>query len=80
MSYISHVTGHGLLKLMRPAKELTYRIERLPEVPEVLSFLVAQAGLDPHAAYSTFNMGSGYALYCAGGEAEAILPIAEGLG
>ena len=65
VTYVSHVTGHGLLKLMRPAKPLTYRIERLPEVPEVLSFLVAQAGLDPHAAYSTFNMGSGYALYCA---------------
>ena len=40
---------------------LTYRIERLPEVPEVLSFLVEQAGLDAAAAYSTFNMGSGYA-------------------
>ncbi len=40
------MTGHGLLKLMRPAKPLTYRIDSLPEVPEVLSFLVAQAGLD----------------------------------
>ena len=33
VTYMSHVTGHGLLKLMRPAKPLTYRIERLPEVP-----------------------------------------------
>ena len=24
--YMSHVTGHGLLKLMRPARPLTYRI------------------------------------------------------
>jgi phosphoribosylformylglycinamidine cyclo-ligase len=80
VTYLSHVTGHGLLKLMRPAKALTYRIERLPEVPEVLSFLVAQAALDPHAAYSTFNMGSGYAIYCGKGDATAILRIAEGLG
>jgi phosphoribosylformylglycinamidine cyclo-ligase len=57
ISYISHVTGHGLLKLMRPARALTYRIERLPEVPEVLGFLAGEAGLDAHAAYSTFNMG-----------------------
>jgi phosphoribosylformylglycinamidine cyclo-ligase len=49
-------------------------------VPEVLSFLVAQAGLDAHAAYSTFNMGSGYALYCAAGEGGAIVRTAEGLG
>ncbi len=80
VTYLSHVTGHGLLKLMRPAKPLTYRIQRLPEVPEVLRFLVAEAELDAHAAYSTFNMGSGYAIYCANGDARAVLEIAQGLG
>jgi phosphoribosylformylglycinamidine cyclo-ligase len=80
LTYMSHVTGHGLLKLMRPAKPLTYRIEQLPEVPEVLSFLVADAGLDRHAAYSTFNMGSGYAVYCKQGAGEAIVEIASELG
>ena len=30
VTYISHITGHGLLKLMRPRSALTYRIERLP--------------------------------------------------
>ena len=73
LTYISHVTGHGLLKLMRPPKALTYRIERLPDVPEVLAFLVEQAGLDAHAAYSTFNMGSGYALYCPAGGGEQLV-------
>ncbi len=80
LRYISHITGHGLLKLMRPPRALTYRIERLPEVPEVLSFLVDRAELDAHAAYSTFNMGSGYALYCAPGAGEAIVLLAERLG
>jgi phosphoribosylformylglycinamidine cyclo-ligase len=80
LTYISHVTGHGLLKLMRPAKQLTYRIERLPAVPPVLEFLVSEAELDDHAAYSTFNMGSGYALYCAAGSGAAIASIAEGVG
>ena len=80
LRYISHITGHGLLKLMRPPRALTYRIERLPPVPAVLSFLVEQARLDAHAAYSTFNMGSGYALYCAAGAGEAIVAIAERLG
>ncbi len=80
LRYISHITGHGLLKLMRPSRALTYRIERLPPVPAVLSFLVEQARLDAHAAYSTFNMGSGYAFYCAPGTGEAIVAIAEGLG
>jgi phosphoribosylformylglycinamidine cyclo-ligase len=79
-TYISHVTGHGLLKLMRPPAALSYRIERLPPVPEVLEFLVAEAGLDAHAAYSTFNMGSGYAIYCAAGDGEATVRTAEALG
>jgi phosphoribosylformylglycinamidine cyclo-ligase len=80
VSYMSHISGHGLLKLMRSPKPLTYRIERLPDVPRVLSFLAAEAGLDAHTAYATFNMGSGYAIYCAAGRGEAIARIATGLG
>jgi phosphoribosylformylglycinamidine cyclo-ligase len=77
LTYISHVTGHGLLKLMRAPTPLTYRVRRLPEVPEVLEFLVAEAGLDAHAAYSTFNMGAGMALYCGAGHGEEIVRIAR---
>ena len=80
LSYISHVTGHGLLKLMRPPRALTYRIEQLPAVPEVLAFLVAEAGLDAEAAHSTFNMGAGYALYCRPGEGAEIVALAARLG
>jgi phosphoribosylformylglycinamidine cyclo-ligase len=80
LSYISHVTGHGLLKLMRPARPLRYRVERLPEVPEVLAFLVERAGLDAHAAYSTFNMGVGYALYCRAGAGGELVALASELG
>ncbi len=80
LHYISHITGHGMLKLMRPQRELGYVIERLPAVPEVLSFLVAEAGLEPAAAYSTFNMGAGYALYCAAGAGEQVAATARALG
>jgi phosphoribosylformylglycinamidine cyclo-ligase len=80
VSYLSHITGHGLLKLMRPSKALTYRILDLPPVPEVLAFLVERAGLDAHAAYSTFNMGSGYAVYCQSGSGEAVVALARDLG
>ncbi len=80
VSYYSHVTGHGLLKLMRPSRALTYRIEALPEVPEVLAFLAEQAGLDAHAAYSTLNMGSGFAVYTAAGTGNQVVEIARGLG
>lgn len=80
LTYISHITGHGLLKLMRKPKPLRYRIWKLPETPEVLSFLATEAGLEAKAAYSTFNMGAGYALYCAAGAGAAIVELAGGLG
>lgn len=80
VSYLSHVTGHGLLKLMRPSRELTYRIAALPDVPEVLRFLQQQAGMTDEAAYRTFNMGSGYAVYTAAGSGAEVVRIAEQLG
>jgi phosphoribosylformylglycinamidine cyclo-ligase len=78
--YLSHITGHGLLKLMRPSRDLTYRIDELPDVPEVLAFLAAQAEMTRRAAYSTFNMGAGFAVYCAPGEGQRVVRLATELG
>jgi phosphoribosylformylglycinamidine cyclo-ligase len=75
--YLSHITGHGLLKLMRPRRELTYTVARLPEVPEVLEFLVERTEMSSAAAYSTFNMGCGFAVYCAEGSGDEVVRIAE---
>jgi phosphoribosylformylglycinamidine cyclo-ligase len=78
--YLSHITGHGLLKLMRPRRELGYRIWQLPEVPEVLAFLAEQAGLSTPEAYSTLNMGAGFAVYCAPGASDVVTRLASELG
>jgi len=78
--YASHITGHGLRKIMRADRELTYRVDRLPEVPEVLAFLVDTAGLDPRDAYATFNMGAGFAVFTAPGAAGAVEAAAREAG
>ncbi len=78
--YLSHITGHGLLKLMRPAAQLRYRIDALPPVPEVLGFLVEQAEMDAEAAHSTFNMGAGFAVYCRPGSGALVVELAGRLG
>ena len=80
LHYLSHVTGHGLRKLMRADRELTYRVERLPEVPEVLAFLAARAGLSRAEAYATLNMGAGFACFVAAGSGDAVVALAGGLG
>jgi len=76
--YLSHITGHGLLKLMRPRRELSYTIHRLPPVPPVLAHLVAATEMTPASAYSTLNMGAGFAVYCAPGCGEEVVRIASG--
>jgi phosphoribosylformylglycinamidine cyclo-ligase len=78
--YLSHITGHGLLKLMRPRRELGYEITRLPEVPEVLAFLAEHNGMTPREAYSTLNMGAGFAVYGAPGSGARVVEVARQLG
>ncbi len=80
LTYLSHITGHGLLKLMRPQRELTYRIRALPPVPPVLAFLAAQAELDAAAAHSTLNMGAGFAVYCRPEGGARVVATAQELG
>ena len=77
VTYMSHLTGHGFLKLMRPTHPLTYRIDQLLPAPEVLQFLVEQAQMEPRVAYSTFNMGHGFAIYCRPGEGDKIVKSAR---
>ena len=78
--YLSHITGHGFQKLMRARHGFTYRVTALPDVPEVLEFMVAHAGMAPAEAYKTFNMGCGFTVYCAAGDGEAVVRAAQGLG
>jgi phosphoribosylformylglycinamidine cyclo-ligase len=79
-SYLSHITGHGVRKLMRAPAELTYVIDELPPVPEVLAFLAEHAGIDQREAYGTFNMGAGFAVYVAAEHAQDVVDAAAARG
>lgn len=78
--YAANVTGHGWRKLMRHPAALTYRLHTVPPVPPVLAFIQQACGLDDRAAWSTFNMGAGFALYVAPQDAEATVAIARKAG
>lgn len=80
ISYFSHITGHGFLKVMRPPRPLTYRLHELPPVPPVLAFLAEQTEMTDHDAYSTLNMGAGWAVYCRPGDGARVVATAERLG
>jgi len=75
--YCANITGHGWRKLLRHPASLTYRIRRVPEVPQVLKFIQQQAQQDDREAYSTLNMGAGFALFVPAGEAERTVAVAR---
>jgi phosphoribosylformylglycinamidine cyclo-ligase len=78
--YCANITGHGWRKLLRHQSQLTYRIRAVPEVPPVLRFIQQQARQDDREAYSTLNMGAGFALFVAAGDAQRTVEIARSLG
>jgi len=80
VTYLSHITGHGLRKLMRARHDVTYVLEALPEVPEVLTFIVEQLAMDDREAYGTFNMGAGFAVYCRPEAARDVAQAAQAVG
>lgn len=80
VTYLSHITGHGLRKVMRARKELTYRIHSLPPVPEVLAFIAERTGMGPREAYGTFNMGAGFAVFCRAGSGQDVIEAASEAG
>ncbi len=78
--YCANITGHGWRKLLRHPGRFTYRIMQLPPVPPVLEFTAKHAGHDAQEAYSTFNMGAGFALFVAAEDAERTAAVARAQG
>jgi len=77
LRYGVNVTGHGWRKLLRHPRAYTYRIHTVPPVPPVLRFMQQQAGLSDHEAYSTLNMGAGFACIVATDEAQQAVEVAR---
>lgn len=78
--YNANITGHGWRKLLRHPGTFTYRIHTVPPVTPVLKFIQQHAQQDDREAYSTLNMGAGFAIFVAPGDAERVVQIAQGLG
>lgn len=78
--YMVNITGHGWLKIMRHPKAFTYRITTLPPVPPVLKFIVDKANLTPSDAYSSLNMGAGFAIFIPKKDIEKVLSISKKAG
>jgi phosphoribosylformylglycinamidine cyclo-ligase len=75
--YCANITGHGWRKLLRHPAAHTYRIHRVPPVPPVLAFIQQHARQDDREAYSTLNMGAGFALFVGAEDADRCVAVAR---
>jgi phosphoribosylformylglycinamidine cyclo-ligase len=66
-----HVTGEGLLNLLRVAPEVTFRIDQHPDPPEIFGRIQAAGRVDDAEMFRTFNMGVGFVLVVEPGREEA---------
>jgi phosphoribosylformylglycinamidine cyclo-ligase len=78
--YCANITGHGWRKLLRHPGRFSYHIDAVPEVPPVLAFIQRHAHLDDREAYSTLNMGAGFALFVAAADAVRTVEVAQQAG
>jgi phosphoribosylformylglycinamidine cyclo-ligase len=78
--YCANITGHGWRKLLRHPAQFTYRIHTVPPVTPVLKFMQEHAKQDDREAYSTLNMGAGFAIFVPAADAARTVEVAKACG
>jgi phosphoribosylformylglycinamidine cyclo-ligase len=78
--YCANITGHGWRKLLRHPAEHRYRIHTVPAVTPVLKFIQQHAQQDDREAYSTLNMGAGFAIFVRAEDAQRTVDVATAHG
>jgi phosphoribosylformylglycinamidine cyclo-ligase len=78
--YCANITGHGWRKLLRHPGEHRYRIHTVPAVTPVLKFIQQHARQDDREAYSTLNMGAGFAIFVRAEDAQRTVDVARAQG
>ena len=78
--YCANITGHGWRKLLRHPAQFTYRINTVPPVTPVLKFMQEHARQDDREAYSTLNMGAGFAIFVPAADAQRTVEVARACG
>jgi phosphoribosylformylglycinamidine cyclo-ligase len=73
----SHITGDGLMNLARIDAEMGFVIDRPLAVPAVFEAIRRRGEVDLAEMYTVFNMGIGFCIVVAPGDADEVLEIAR---
>ncbi|MEW6273085.1 MAG: phosphoribosylformylglycinamidine cyclo-ligase [Thermodesulfobacteriota bacterium] len=73
---LAHVTGDGLLNLLRiAAREVGFVLDALPQPQPVFDLIATRGGVAAAEMYATFNMGVGFCVVVAERDAERALGL-----
>jgi phosphoribosylformylglycinamidine cyclo-ligase len=70
-----HITGDGLLNLPRVDAEIGFVIDDLPPPPPLFGLIEKLGGIDRAEMFDVYNMGIGFCVVVAEGDADATLAI-----
>ncbi len=70
-----NITGDGLLNLPRVAATVGFEIDALPATPPIFELIQRLGGIDEGEMHEVYNMGVGFCVLAAPGDAEAVLNI-----
>jgi phosphoribosylformylglycinamidine cyclo-ligase len=74
---LAHVTGGGVLNLLRIGRGVGYEISSPLAVPPVFELIARLARVSPAEMWEVFNMGCGFCAIVAAGDAEAAVALLE---
>jgi phosphoribosylformylglycinamidine cyclo-ligase len=73
---LAHITGDGLLNLLRLSPHVGFTIDSPLPVPPVFELVAARAGVSPEDMWETFNMGCGFCAIVPAAQADAAAELA----
>lgn len=77
---LAHITGDGLLNLLRldtKPKAVGYVIEQLPPIPPIFSLIQKSGNIPDHEMFRVFNMGIGFCAVMTEGDAATFREIVK---
>jgi phosphoribosylformylglycinamidine cyclo-ligase len=70
-----HITGDGLLNLLRVEAPVGFAIDAMPPPPPIFPLIQRHGGVDDAEMYQVYNMGVGFCVVVAPGSADAALAL-----
>ena len=72
---LAHITGDGLLNLLRLEAAVGYRIDSPLPVAPIFELIAARADAEAAELYEVFNMGCGFCCVVAGADADGVVAL-----